>query len=416
MTFIVASLSPYICKAEEDIPVFSTVLIILGLNFAMGFPMRTFGGILGATRRFDIISYARLIGLLVRTILIVAVLSYGYGVVSMAWVSVATSLFTNGIQFYYAKKNAPFFKIGRRYFQSSRVKVLFAYSAFAFVGKLGDLMRFQLDAMVISAYLGLAPVTHYKISTLIVKQFRKFMLAVMGVLQPHFSHLHGAEEFDLIKKVFVFSTRLSVYTSSFIAFCSIVLGHAFIERWVGAEYLDAYPCLVFLVLGTCVALWQAPTAPLLLGTSKHHFIAYLHSGEGVVNIILSLILVQKYGIVGVAIGTFIPLLVTKICIQPIFVCKVSGVPYREYMAGLGVSIFRSLCALIVPTVVSLRFAAPNFMILFVLGVSSVVMYSLTIWVFGGFTPVEKSRLKAAILPKKLNRGVSSTKVEEASVT
>ena len=56
------------------------------------------------------------------------------------------------------------------------------------------------------------------------------------------------------------------------------------------------------------AFMQNPSINLLFGISKHHYYAIANTLEGVINLLLSLILVKYYGIYGVAFGTAIPMI------------------------------------------------------------------------------------------------------------
>ena len=53
------------------------------------------------------------------------------------------------------------------------------------------------------------------------------------------------------------------------------------------------------------------------GLSRHHIIAYLRVFEAVANIALSLLLVKRYGIVGIALGTAIPHIISVVFVLPV---------------------------------------------------------------------------------------------------
>ncbi len=57
------------------------------------------------------------------------------------------------------------------------------------------------------------------------------------------------------------------------------------------------------------------------------------SGEAIINLILSLALVRKFGIMGVAFGTLIPLIVTQTFILPAYTCRTIGLELKKYLLG-----------------------------------------------------------------------------------
>lgn len=112
----------------------------------------------------------------------------------------------------------------------------------------------------------------------------------------------------------------------------VVLGKSVIEAWVGAKYVEtSYPVLLILLLSTTTMLAQAASPRVLFGMSKHRTWAMVALTEGVVNIILSMILVRPYGIVGDAIGTAAPLAATTLCFLPWHLCRQLQVRMGMYL-------------------------------------------------------------------------------------
>jgi O-antigen/teichoic acid export membrane protein len=267
---------------------------------------------------------------------------------------------------------------------------------------LADLMRFQVDHLVITAFIGLAAVTHYRIASFMTTNFITLVATVVGVLMPLFSQLDGAKEYNQIKKAFFFGTKISICISSFVGYGLIAWGKPFIERWMGAEYLDAYPSLFVLISGCIFALWQSPSVGLLYGISKHRFFALFNSIEGVCNLLLSLLLVRYWGMLGVALGTFIPMAILKLFIQPVYVCRATSIPYREYMRHIIKTVGVVSVALILPLLISMRFSAPNYSTLFIIGGSSFCVYAGIVWLLG-FNASEKYVIQTAFFSDKSSK-------------
>ena len=71
---------------------------------------------------------------------------------------------------------------------------------------------------------------------------------------------------------------------------------------------------------------------VLYGMSRHRIIAVLRLGEAVVNLVLSIILVQAVGIVGVALGTAIPSALIVVFVLPALAGPVIGVRMTTFYA------------------------------------------------------------------------------------
>jgi O-antigen/teichoic acid export membrane protein len=401
VTGIFIILTPYIIKSPEDASLFRKIILIMGVSSAISFPIRAFMAVLTAQLRFDIMSSLQIMTVIIRTLAIVLALTAGHKILSMAVITFFAGLPELVITVYYARKNYPSLSIfDRAYWNRDTAKMLLSYSFFTLISQLGDLFRFNIDALIITTFIGLAAVTHYGIAAALGIYYLNLMMAFMGVLQPVFSRQYSLSDSAVIKKTFFFTTKISFFAASFPAFCYFALGKPFIIRWMGDSFVDSYPCLVILTLAWLFDLGQMPSVGLLYGISKHKFYALFNTIEGIFNVVLSVILVGKMGIIGVALGTLIPMSIMKIIIQPIYICRVASIPYREYMGMIFRTTAIILGSLIIPLIVSLKYATPNYgnLVMFVSG--SALYYALIIWM-AGFYPQERDVLKSIVLHRSL---------------
>jgi len=401
-----AGAAPWVTRNAADASLFGRVVLALGVNLALSFPVRVFIGTLNAHLRFEITAALDLLTLVVRTSLTVAVLLAGFKLLALALATLAASLPAMVLYVYFTHKNLPFLNLDRAYWSRPIARSLFAYSSFSFVAGVADILRFRVDGLVLAGFLNLAAVTHFSIASTMADYFIALVTAFTGVLGSVFSRQDGARDLGAIRRTLFFATKLSVILSTFIAFGLLAWGRAFIERWMGPGYVDAYPVLVVLTLGMMFALWQAPSVALLYGTSKHKFYALSNTVEGVANLVLSLLLVRRYGMIGVALGTVIPMSVIKLLIQPVYVCRVSGIAYWSYIGRTARTIGAALVSLAIPAWVSIRYAAPDYKSLVAVGVASAILYAVPLWFFG-LTSEEADSLGRAVIPGlRRRRGVS----------
>ena len=69
----------------------------------------------------------------------------------------------------------------------------------------------------------------------------------------------------------------------------------------------------------------------LQAINKHAYYAYQAVGLGVISLILSVILVKKYGVVGVAIGVTVPSLLATLVLQPLYCSYFIHFNWGKYM-------------------------------------------------------------------------------------
>ncbi len=330
ITIVAAFFSSRIIKDPTEAALFSKVLLIMGAGFVAGFPCRAFLGALSAELRFDLISGLNIAGTLVRAVLIFLLLKAGYGIVALALVTMLIELSNHSARYVLLKIVRPRFRLSIRTASRKVFKDLFAYSIFTFIAKIADQIRFNIDAFIIGAFLGIGMITHYAIAKRLTMYFRNLIISLMGGIGPMFSQQLGRQDEDAMRRTFVTGTKLSTIFSMCVGLCLLLYGKPFIAAWMGVDYIDAYVPLFLLIIGTTVDLAQAPSVGFLYGIARHKFYAYCNSVEALLNLSLSLLLVSQYKMLGIALGYAIPMIVMRLLVQPFYVCKCLKMPYKDY--------------------------------------------------------------------------------------
>jgi O-antigen/teichoic acid export membrane protein len=135
-----------------------------------------------------------------------------------------------------------------------------------------------------------------------------------------------------LRKIFVAGNRACALIIFPMAAILIILGKSVIEAWVGARYVaTSYPVLLVLVIPSTVMLAQSASSRVLFGMAKHKTLAMVTLLEGGANLLLSILLVRRFGILGDAVGTAIPLACTTLFFLPRHLCHVLKLRLGVYL-------------------------------------------------------------------------------------
>jgi O-antigen/teichoic acid export membrane protein len=231
--------------------------------------------------------------------------------------------------------------------------------------------------------MNLVAVTHYSIAMNLTQYFIQFVQAFGGrVLSPIFSQEEGKGDFDSLRKKFLFTTKICSFVSFFLGIMILLYGKPFIQRWMGNEYLDAYPVLILLIIPTMLGLSQTPLFGALYGVSKHYIITYVNIAEGLSNLVLSILLVKDYGIIGVAIGTTIPMMITTMFIYPYYICKVLTLSLTEYYGALLKSLVIAIISLLLIWLLLKHKITPSYPSIVIFGALQCIIYWAAVIIFG----------------------------------
>jgi O-antigen/teichoic acid export membrane protein len=193
-------------------------------------------------------------------------------------------------------------------------------------------LRFKSDSIIIGAFLSSVAITYFSIGSRIVDYAGEVVENLAQIFAPMSSHSDALGDKDRLRKIFVAGNRFCAFTIFPISAVLIILGRSVIEAWVGARYVaQSYPVLLILLIPTALILSQAASPRVLLGMNRHRTWAIVVLVEGIVNIILSVLLVRPYGIMGDAIGTAAPLAATAIFFLPWHLCRRLQIPMGTYL-------------------------------------------------------------------------------------
>lgn len=357
------------------------VVLIVGLITAASFPMRVLYGTLNAGSHFDLTSGISMLGLLLRTAGSIAVLRMHYGVLGLAAVNGLATIPTNLLAFWAVKHTYPYIHVLRARFSRTAGGKLMRFGLPVIFGQLADRVRMQTDTITVSAFLGLVLLAHYNIATTLVMYYMDGILAIIGVLAPVLTMQQSRNDQQGVRQSILAGTRVGVCTAGFVLFAIIAWGHPFLERWMGPAYLDAYPVLVVLASAIFLDVSQATSVSALYATMNQGYYAMLNGAEAAANLVLSLLLVRRFGMMGVAWGTLIPAVIIRIFVQPILVERRLGLSARAYWTMNLRTGARCLLALVVPALITRWLVRPTYPSLFVVGVLSLCAFALPVWRF-----------------------------------
>jgi O-antigen/teichoic acid export membrane protein len=303
---------------EAEIPVGRVLVLLAGLNVALSLPLGVFGGLLSGLQRYDLVNRASIIVLLIRTAAIVAALVAGLGLISLGVIHVASQLLNGAVLLGMSRREFPAMSLRFGQADKATVKMLYAYSGFIVLNNVAMFLLFYSGEVLIGMFVGTAAVTPYALARSLVGYLASIIGAMTQVFHPYASDQHARGNADAVGRALLVGTRTSLLIALPVAASFLIIGSAFIGMWVGPEYgRAASTLLVALTIPQVVWLSQSTAGNVLLGVGRHRFLTFLNLATGVAGIALGLLLVGRYGGLGVAVGAAVPIVITQAFVLPI---------------------------------------------------------------------------------------------------
>ncbi|HLI31013.1 MAG TPA: polysaccharide biosynthesis C-terminal domain-containing protein, partial [Terriglobia bacterium] len=155
--------------------------------------------------------------------------------------------------------------------------------------------------------------------------------SMSDIYTPMAAHFDAAGDMAGLRKVLMHGTRACALVLFPICAMLIILGKPIIALWMGPRYVPvSYPILVILALGSALYTLQGPSFRILYGMARHGWMAVIRLSEGAAVLLFSILLVRRFGIEGVALGTAIPLACSSLFFYPLHLCRLLKTPVAQY--------------------------------------------------------------------------------------
>jgi len=308
------------------------LLFIVGTSVALGFPLGVFGGMLEGLQKFYVINWTNIaFSGVIRAVLIVLYLRRGYGLLTVALITVGLPVISSVVRAVIALGSLPI-KFRWKYVDRNSFRHMANYSGVTFMIIVAARLRLKTDAVVIGTFLSSAAITYFYAGSRLVDYAGELVSCLAQIFVPMSSQSDAAGNMDRLRKIFIVGNRACAFTIFPITVFFIILGKSIIGVWLGQKYVaQAYPVLIILILAHTIMLMQSASGRILFGMSKHGKLAVVSLIEGVTNLALSILLVRPFGIMGDALGTAIPLLGTYVLFMPWHLCNRLGVRMWTYL-------------------------------------------------------------------------------------
>lgn len=356
------------------------VILIIGFQTSVSFPMRAPFGVLNAGSHFEITSSLFILTAILRTVGTVLILRAGQGVLGLAVINLLAWIPGYVLVCLAVRWRYPFIRgriLGK--WHRGTARKLFTFGIPVLVGQISDRIRLQTDTIVVSFFLGLSAVTHYNIATTLAMYYMDGITAIIGVLMPVLTMQMGARDEAGMRRSIFTGTRLGICSGGFALFGLVVWGKAFINCWMGHAYVDAYPVLVILSIAMFLEMWQSTTVNALYATLHQKTYAKVNLSEALANLVLSLMLAPRLGMIGIALGTLIPSIVVRGIVQPYIIERKLGIPVRSYYAMSLRTGINTVACLVIPAVIAMRFLRPDYPSIFLTAGLSACVFALPLW-------------------------------------
>ena len=208
------------------------------------------------------------------------------------------------------------------------------FSGFIALQSIMDQMNWQVDKFILAWTNGTSEFSIYSVGALFNSYYILIGSAVSGVFIAEINKLVASHDEARLNRLFTRTSKWFTYLICFIMMAFFIFGHAFILRWAGMEYAQAFTVGWLLMVPVTLSLIMGLGQDIARAKNKHQMQIVINVCVCVVNMIMSIPLAMYYGATGSAIGTFVAEIILCIIIQPLYYKNVLGLDIKTIFKDL----------------------------------------------------------------------------------
>lgn len=370
----------YIIKDQPNIPNITVIYLLFLANTVFSYFFAYKRSIFSADQRERVLHFFRLLFYMVRSIVQIVILLAFKSFLAYLVVQILCTMLENLTVSIFADRQYPFLrKYKNSVLSKTEAKGILDHVKALFIYKIGSTALDGTDNILISVFDGVISVGLLSNYTLVTTSVQLLLSQVISSLTGSVGNYVAQESEEKHEKLLERLTFLNfiIYGGSFVVLISCLT--PFVAVWAGENYVLSFAvvfvhCLNMYIYGMMNSVW---TFRSTMGLFMHGKWRPLISA--IINIVVSILLAQRMGLLGVLLGTTITRMTTNVWYDPYIVYKYGlKKSVRRYYAQWGLY-FLTCCALtLIIRYINSFFSQSAMVLLLVNMVVSVTLFLLTL--------------------------------------
>ena len=360
---------------------YTLVLFILGLQILIMFPGFVPESVLEGFQQYSLKNNITIFNSIVGAFILFNYMSPSNGLYLLALVNAAGLTIKYCLYFFIVSRP----KFGAlapqlRYFSFNELKKLLHFGGKSFIQGVAYQIESATDVIVIGYFLNPAMVPLYSIPASLMGHIRNIGFTLTQATMPRFSQLSAENNNQAIIQLYLNASKWILAIMLPVTVLAVIFGPAFISLWLGDEYGEnSQTILLLLAIFSMLPFLDPVMERYLTATNKHAILSKLYPLTALINLVVSILLVEEYGIVGVAIGSIIPL-----CLfVPIYLnysCKQLKITiYRYIKSAIIPIILPNILLIVLSMIISHEIIIDSYTRLILISLATIICYLAFLW-------------------------------------
>ncbi len=274
--------------------------------FLLGLPVNLINKILGGYQQLQIANYFSAAGAVLSLLAIAATTYFRGGLVVLVLAYSGSLLLSNMIcMLWLFVFHKPWLFPSLKKVHFSTAKQMLNSGGLFFLLQLSGLIVFNSDNLVIAHFMGASQVTPYNVTWKLVSYAAVLQNLLMPALWPAYSEAIVRGDAAWVRSTYRRTMWATMLFASVFCLALLFVGRPFIRIWASPAAVPSGALLIAMCVWTLICTLMNNEATVLVAANEIRLQTWLSVLAAAVNLLLSILLVQRIGALGVILGTIL---------------------------------------------------------------------------------------------------------------
>jgi O-antigen/teichoic acid export membrane protein len=323
----VASQFPRLFRVTADqVRTGQTLLLVTGAYIALRFSVSIFGAVVYGFQRFYLNNVISIVSAICVAGANVVVLESGAHLETLVLATTSVRILTLGVFVMTAYAVYPGLQVSTRLFRRARLREVTSFSVYVLVLDWSSKLNYSTDTLVIGALIGTPAIALWTAGQRLAALSQRLTVQLSNSLFPLVVDSDAGARADRLQFVMIHGTALSLALAVPVCLGLSLLAKPIMVAWLGPAFLSSALVLQLLLATVLARVGTSCAAVILKGGGQHRLLAVTNATTAVVNLLLSIVLIRPFGLIGVALGTLLPVVTGTVFVLFPRACQRVGVP------------------------------------------------------------------------------------------
>lgn len=261
--------------------------------------------VLEGFQQFSVARGMEVLKWLLRLVFIILAVEKDYGLPGVGAAYFAAGIINLAILYLFAFSRTSRLKLNILLSNKESFKLLFGFSIWIFLSKAFAFISYRIDTIVIGIFLPLENLTYYNIAFKVFDVLRYGFSLISSTLVPVTSEIAAVMNKERISLLFRKASKYTILPMFPILIFFFFHSDKVIKLWIGSGFEKSVVLSQLFIASLFFTALVSSGSEMMTGMNKLKVLVKYNGVGSLINLVASVILVQKIGVYGVVVGTLI---------------------------------------------------------------------------------------------------------------